>query len=60
VAPQPGAHLIIVEKDGTTIDRPMTSVRRVVVEGNMIMIVFKTGKIERVPMSIVARMAIEP
>ena len=59
-APQPGAHLIIEEKDGTRIDRPMSSVRRVVIEGNVILIVLKTGRIERVPMSAVAKMTIEP
>ncbi len=58
--PLPGAHLIIESKDGTRIDRPMSTVRRVVVEGGMIVIVLKTGKIERIPMSTVARMAIEP
>ena len=58
--PLPGAHLIIESKDGTKIDRPMSTVRRVVVEGGMIVIVLKTGKIERIPMSTVARMAIEP
>ena len=58
--PQPGAHLIIESKDGTKIDRPMSTVRRVVVEGGMIVVVLKTGKIERIPMSAVARMAIEP
>jgi hypothetical protein len=56
----PGAHLIIESKDGTKIDRPMSTVRRVVVEGGMIVVVLKTGKIERIPMSTVARMAIEP
>jgi hypothetical protein len=56
----PGAHLIIESKDGTKIDRPMSTVRRVVVEGGTIVIVLKTGKIERIPMSAVARMAIEP
>jgi hypothetical protein len=59
-APLPGAHLIIESKDGTKIDRPMSTVRRVVVEGGMIIVVLKTGKIERIPMSAVARMAIEP
>lgn len=59
-APLPGAHLIIESKDGTKIDRPMSTVRRVVVEGGMIIIVLKTGKVERIPMSAVARMAIEP
>jgi hypothetical protein len=55
-----GTHLIIEEKDGTRIERPMSTVRRVVVEGATIMIVLKTGKIERIPMADVARMAIEP
>jgi len=58
--PQPGARLIIEEKDGTRIDRPMSTVRRVVIEGGTIVIVLKTGRIERVPMSLVARMSIEP
>ena len=59
-SPQPGARLIIEEKDGTRIDRPMSTIRRVVVENNVIVIVLKTGRIERIPMSHVARMAIEP
>jgi hypothetical protein len=58
--PIPGAHLIIESKDGTRMDRPMSTVRRVVVEGGMIVIVLKTGKTERVRLSEVARMAIEP
>lgn len=60
VTPPSGAHLIIEEKDGTKIDRPMATVRRVVVEGNTIVIVLKTGRIERIQMSNVLRMAIEP
>ena len=59
-APQPGARLIIEEKDGTRIDRPMSTIRRVIVESGVIVIVLKTGRIERIPMSNVARMAIEP
>lgn len=59
-APQPGARLIIEEKDGTRIERPMSTIRRVVVEGGGIVIVLKTGRIERIPMSNVSRMAIEP
>ena len=58
--PPTGVRLIIEQKDGTKIDRPMSTVRRVVVEGNVIVIVLKTGRIERVPMSVVTRMAIEP
>ena len=57
---QPGPHLIIEQKDGTRIDRPMSTVRRVIVEGGTIVVVLKSGKIERVPLSAVARMSIEP
>ena len=60
VVPKPGARLIIEETDGTKIDRPMSTVRRVVVEGGTIVIVLKTGRIERIPMSLVAKMSIEP
>jgi len=56
----PGPHLIIEQTDGTRIDRPMSTVRRVIVEGGTIVVVLKTGKIERVPMSVVLRMSIEP
>jgi hypothetical protein len=59
-SPLPGPHLIIESKDGTRIDRPMSTVRRVVVEGGVIVIVLRTGHIERIPMSAVARMAIQP
>lgn len=58
--PQRGAHLIIEQKDGTRIDRPMTTVRRVVIEGGVIVVVLRSGRIERVPMSAVTRMSIEP
>ena len=61
VAPQPAsAHLIIEEKDGTRIDRPMSTVRRVIVEGGTIVIVLKTGRIERIQMADVAKFVIEP
>ncbi|MFN2577325.1 MAG: hypothetical protein ABR607_06490 [Pyrinomonadaceae bacterium] len=59
-APPAGTRLIIEEKDGTRIERPMATVRRVVIEGTTIVIVLKTGKIERVAMSDVSRMSIEP
>jgi hypothetical protein len=38
----------------------MSTVRRVIVENGVIVIVLKTGRIERIPMTNVARMAIEP
>jgi hypothetical protein len=55
-----GTRLIIEKVDGTRIDRPMSTVRRVVIEGSVIVVVLKTGRIERIPMSLVTRMAIEP
>jgi hypothetical protein len=55
-----GQHLIIERTDGTRIDRPMSTVRRVIVEGNAIVVVLKSGRIDRIPMSLVVRMAIEP
>jgi len=60
VVPKPGARLIIEETDGTKIERPMSTVRRVVFEGGTIVIVLRTGRIERVPMAVVAKMSIEP
>ncbi len=59
-APPSGPRLIIEEKDGTRVDRPMATVRRVIIGNGLIVIVLKNGRIERVPMSMVARMAIEP
>jgi hypothetical protein len=56
----PGARLVIEQTDGTRIDRPMSTVRRVIVDANVIVIVLKTGRTERIPMASVARMAIEP
>jgi hypothetical protein len=56
----PGARLIIEEKDGTRIERPMATVRRVIIEGPTIVITLKNGRTERVSMANVARMAIEP
>jgi hypothetical protein len=60
VVPKPGARLIIEETDGTKIERPMSTVRRVVIEGGTIVILLKTGRVERVPMAAVAKMSIEP
>jgi hypothetical protein len=56
----PGARLIIEQTDGTRIERRMSTVRRVIVEANVIVIVLKTGRTERIPMASVVRMAIEP
>ena len=38
----------------------MSTVRRIIVEANVIVIILKTGRTVRIPMASVARMAIEP
>lgn len=55
-----GARLVIEQTDGTRIERPMSTIRRVIVETNAIVIILRTGRIERIQMSAVAKMAIEP
>ena len=57
---EPGPRLIIETRDGEKIERAMSTVRRVVVDNGQIIVILKTGKIERVPMTNVARMSIEP
>jgi len=58
--PEPGPRLIIETRDGEKIERSMSTVRRVVVDNGQIIVILRTGKIERVPMTNVARMSIEP
>jgi hypothetical protein len=60
VEPASGPRLIIETKDGMRVERYMTTVRRVTVQGGQIVVVTTDGKIERQPMSNVLRMAIEP
>jgi hypothetical protein len=56
----PSSRLIIELKDGTRVEHAMNRVRRVTIDNGQIVIFHNTGRIERVPMSNVARMAIEP
>ena len=58
--PAPTQRLVIVTKDGETLERDMSTVRRVTVEGNQLIVVTKDGKIIRQPMTNVLRMSIEP
>lgn len=58
--PQTGPRLIIEMQDGTRIERFMSTIRRVTVENNQIVVVRKDGVIERTRMPEVRRMAIEP
>jgi hypothetical protein len=52
--------LVIVLKDGETLERDMSGVRRVTVENNQVVIVSKDGKVTRRPLASVERMSIEP
>jgi hypothetical protein len=58
--PQTGPRLVIQMNDGTLIERFMSTIKRVTVENNQIVVVNKDGRIERTRMSEVLRMAIEP
>lgn len=58
--PAQSPRLVLVMRDGATFERDMSGVRRVTVENGMIVIVSKTGRIERQPMAAVLRMSIEP
>ena len=57
---QPGARLVIELQDGTLIEREMISVRRVTIEGTQIVVVLKSGKVERQSLQSVLRMSIVP
>jgi hypothetical protein len=52
--------LIIVTRDGETLERDMSLVRRVTVENNQVVIVTRDGKVIRRPMASVLKMSIEP
>jgi hypothetical protein len=52
--------LVIVLKDGETLERDMSGVRRVTVENNQVVIVGKDGRVTRRPLASVVRMSIEP
>jgi hypothetical protein len=58
--PQTGPRLVIQMHDGTLIERFMSTIKRVTVENNQIVVVKKDGRIERTRLSEVLRMAIEP
>ena len=62
VEPEPpsGPRLILELLDGTRIEQFMSTIRRVTIENNQIVVVQKTGKIDRTRMTDVVRMTIEP
>ncbi|MBV8860155.1 MAG: hypothetical protein JOZ02_24705 [Acidobacteria bacterium] len=59
-APAPTQRLIIVTKDGETLERDMSGVRRVTVENNQVVIVGRDGKVTRRPLASILKMSIEP
>ncbi|MDT7602707.1 MAG: hypothetical protein QOF61_704, partial [Acidobacteriota bacterium] len=56
----PGSRLVLELRGGERIVREMSEVRRVAIEGRLIVIVLKNGRIERQPLANVSRMTIEP
>ena len=62
VAPEPpsGPRLVLEMVDGTRSERFMSTIRRVTIEHNQIVVTGKDGKIARMRMSEVLRMTIEP
>ena len=58
--PAPTQRLIIVTKDGETLERDMSAVRRVTVENNQVVIVGRDGRVARRPLASILRMSIEP
>jgi hypothetical protein len=56
----PGSRLVLELRGGEKIVREMSEVRRVAIEGRLIVITLKSGRIERQPLSNVTRMTIEP
>ena len=51
--------LIIETRDGTRVERFMSTVRRVTVENGMVVVITKDGKVDRQPLANILRMAIE-
>ncbi|MDT5270582.1 MAG: hypothetical protein QOH49_2768 [Acidobacteriota bacterium] len=58
--PAPAQRLIIVTKDGETLERDMSGVRRVTIENNQVVIIGRDGKVTRRPLASILKMSIEP
>jgi hypothetical protein len=56
----PGSRIVLELRDGTRVVREMSEVRRVAIEGRLVVIVLKNGRVERQPLANVQRMSIEP
>lgn len=58
--PMANARLIIETRDGMRVERYMNTIRRVTVENGQIVVIARDGKVEKLPMTNVLRMSIEP
>jgi hypothetical protein len=58
--PEIGPRLLIETNDGTLINRPMSTVRRVTIENGQVVVVGRDGKIDRILLANVVRMSISP
>jgi hypothetical protein len=58
--PEVGPRLVIETNDGTLINRPMSTVKRVTVENGQVVVTGKDGKIQRFLLIEVVRMSIAP
>ncbi len=58
--PETGPRLVIETNDGTLINRPMSTVRRVTVENGQVVVTGRDGKIQRFLLADVIRMSISP
>ena len=56
----PGTRLVLELREGGQYVREMSEVRRVSVEHGLVIVLLKTGRVERHPLSNVLRMSIEP
>jgi hypothetical protein len=59
-AAAPPQRLVIVKRDGETVEHDMSTVRRVTVENNQVVVTTKDGRTIRRPLTDVLRMSIEP
>lgn len=62
-APPPAVtitRLVILTKDGQTLERDMQTVRRVTIENNQVVVTLKDGKAVRTPLANVEKMSFEP
>jgi hypothetical protein len=58
--PDVGPRLVIETRDGTLVDRSMSTVRRVMIENGQVVVVAKDGGVQRIRLADVVKMSIAP